>query len=120
MGSPREAVIKFNEWAGIKYCDEVIADNVGLVEYVENTYQKKATYIPYGGDQFLDITADTSVIESLGLSDSSAYDFAMARAQEDNNLEMILNAYANERKILFSYQTGDSSQYGKDIKESIQ
>lgn len=107
-------VIKVNEWTGLKYCHEIIADNEGLVEYVRKNYSREAVFIPYGGDQYLDMKADFTEVESLNLA-GKPYDYAMARVQSDNNPELILDAYSRCGLPLVFVANWNSSQYGRGL-----
>ena len=47
---------------------------------------------------------------------SGQFDFAMARAQSDNNLELILDAYEQSGETLVFVSNWDSSQFGKAMR----
>lgn len=114
-GPVAKFVIKVNEWAAAKFSHKLIADNEGLVEYVKNKYGIDAVYIPYGGDQFLLQQANPVVFEEWNLP-SGTFDFALARAQSDNNIELILNAYVRSGGILVFVSNWDSNAYGRELK----
>ena len=108
-------LLKNNEAAAARYAHVFIADNQGLVDYIYKTYGRTADLIAYGGDQFRNIQADIEAIECLELP--ADYDFAMARAQIDNNMEMILDAYATSGLSLVFVSNWDSIPYGVLLKK---
>ena len=88
---PTRHFLKFNERMAAKYSDILITDNEGLSKHVLKDYKCTSVFIPYGGDQFLNVVPNHQVFEEYTIPES--YDFAMARAQIDNNIEVILDAY---------------------------
>jgi glycosyltransferase involved in cell wall biosynthesis len=108
-------IIKLNEWASARFAHKLIADNEGLVEYVKKKYNVDAVYIAYGGDQYLDQKEDETVFTEWNLP-AGQFDFAMARAQSDNNLELILDAYTQSGETLVFISNWDSSQFGKAMR----
>lgn len=114
-GPIAKIVIKINEWAAAKFAHKLIADNEGLVEYVRNKYGIDPVYIPYGGDQYLGCEANPAVFEEWKIP-AAEYDFALARAQSDNNLEMILAAYARSGDRLVLVSNWHSNAYGRELR----
>jgi glycosyltransferase involved in cell wall biosynthesis len=113
-GALARSLLKYNEAAAARHAHVLIADNQGLVDYVRQTYGREPVLIAYGGDQFLDVCADESVFEGLNLP--ASYDFAMARAQIDNNMEIILAAYVLSGLPLVFVSNWDSTAYGRAIR----
>ena len=108
-------LLRHNEGAAALYAHKFIADNQGLVDYVSETYGRKAELIAYGGDQFIEVLADQSVFQKNSLP--PIYDFAMARAQIDNNLEMIIQAYIRQGSPLVFVSNWDSNEYGRSVRD---
>lgn len=105
--------LKFNEKMAAKFSDILIADNQGLCEYVDKNYKRNSIYIPYGGDQFAAAEIDYGVFDDYIIPE--IYDFAMARSQVDNNIEIILDSYIGlERNIVF-VSNWNNNEYGKNI-----
>ena len=113
-GRLARTLLKYNEAAAARHAHVFIADNQGLVDYVKAEYERESVLITYGGDQFLTISADPSVFEQFKLPPS--YDFAMARAQVDNNMEMILQAYARSGLPLVFVSNWESNDYGREVR----
>lgn len=114
-GPLAKLVLRYNEATAARYAHKFIADNQGLVDYILETYGRRADLITYGGDQFISVTADLSVFNEYSLP--IVYDFAMARAQVDNNIEMIIQAYILQGSTLVFVSNWDSNEYGRSIRE---
>lgn len=105
--------LKFNEKMAAKFSDILIADNEGLCEYIGSNYKCNSVFIPYGGDQFATVEIDYGVFDDYIIP--QIYDFAMARSQVDNNIEIILDSYIElERNIVF-VSNWNNNEYGKKI-----
>lgn len=105
--------LKFNEMIAAKFSHKFITDNQGLKEYIQKNYNIDSIMIPYGGDQFLDAICDATVFDEFNLP--KKFDFAMARAQIDNNMELILKAYAKSGLELVYVSNWQSSEFGKSM-----
>ena len=105
--------LKFNEMIAAKYSHKLICDNEGLKDYINDSYDVASELIPYGGDQILNAKKNKSVFKQYDLPEE--FDFAMARAQIDNNMECILDAYVKSRQELVFVSNWKSSKYGQEI-----
>jgi glycosyltransferase involved in cell wall biosynthesis len=114
-GLVARGLLKLNEWAAVRFAHEVIADNEGLVDYVKETYGVDAVFIPYGGDQYLPIKENSDVLVEFSLP-SGQFDFAIGRAQTDNNVQLILETYAGRSENLVFVSNWDSSKFGRSMK----
>jgi glycosyltransferase involved in cell wall biosynthesis len=114
-GRVARAILKHNESSAVRYANTLIADNQGLVDYVKTEYGKESICIAYGGDQFLTVTPDLRIFNEYSLP--MKFDFSMARAQIDNNMEMILRAYSNSGLPLVFISNWESCAYGKKIRK---
>ena len=103
--------LKFNEMIAAKFAHFFITDNKGLKDYIQEQYNKDSIMIPYGGDQFLEAVSNLDVFNEFDLPDE--FDFAMARSQIDNNMEVILDAYAKSGQELVFVSNWKSSTYGE-------
>ena len=85
-----QKITKTLEKYGIKYSDYLIADNVGIQEYLNDEYGRSSEFIAYG-------TADIDEVNSGCLADygleENNYLLSIARLEPENNLEMMFNGY---------------------------
>jgi hypothetical protein len=114
-GPIARALLKYNEAVAARHAHVFIADNKGLIDYVKTEYGREPTLIAYGGDQFLSVAPDLSVFNEHRLP--FIFDFAMARAQEDNNINMILQAYAKSGLPLVFVSNWDSCNFGREMRK---
>lgn len=108
-----KSCLKFSELCAAKFSHTLIADNQGLVEYINDEYGRNSTFIAYGGDQHYKSNKDDSIFDEFSLPFS--FDFAMARAQSDNKLELILKTYSLSKYNLVFVSNWGSSIYGKKL-----
>lgn len=110
-------VIKTSEKQLIKYSGQIVSDNIGIQEYLKTEYNKESTLIAYGGDQAQKRSITRDALNEYGFLKSD-YAFAVTRIQADNNIEMILEAFADQSRLpLVMVGNWDNSAYGKAMKE---
>lgn len=112
-GRLASSFLKFNELIAAKFSHRFITDNQGLKDYIKENYNIDSVMIPYGGDQFLEATDNPAVFDEFNLP--KEFDFAMARAQIDNNMEIILDAYCKSGIELVYVSNWSSSEFGKSM-----
>ncbi|KZW98852.1 glycosyl transferase [Pseudoalteromonas luteoviolacea] len=101
--------LKFSEKVAVKYSDTVIADNAAIAEHVKSAYGKEAEVIAYGGDHA--ITGPIS-------SEKKGFALALCRIEPENNVSMILEAYAKTpEKMLKFIGNWDNSEFGRQLKK---
>lgn len=110
-------VIKKAEALLIKNCRTIIADNIGIQNYIFSTYGKVSRLIAYGGDQAKHITVSSEAVNKYTFL-SNPYCFSVARIQPDNNIYFILHAFTQiiELPLVF-VGNWDNSDFGKKLKQ---
>ena len=89
---------KAEKWA-VNTSQILIADSQGIKIYLENKYNRKPRFIPYGSKIFN--FPETNVIEKYGLKPYT-YNMLIARMEPENNIETILeSAVTSEKKMTF-------------------
>ncbi|MEM7722921.1 MAG: DUF1972 domain-containing protein, partial [Pseudomonadota bacterium] len=108
------AVLRLSERLAVRYSDAVIADNQGIVDHVAAQYGIAAEAIPYGGDQALQAAPDTRALVSL----PDRYALALCRVEPENNVAMILQAWAEHPMPLPLVFVGnwDKTAFGRRMK----
>lgn len=76
-------------WAA-KHGDVLIADSLGIQQYLKETYNKESHFIAYGADIFEQ--PDANVIQQYNVQPYKYY-MLMARMEPENNIELILQGY---------------------------
>ena len=108
---PMRRFLKYAESLAAKHSDYLIADSVGIQQWLKERYGKESEYIAYGATVFNN--PDEAILKEFGL-EPQGYNMLMARFEPENNLEMVLEgvAKANDETpilVIGNYHT----KYGK-------
>lgn len=103
--------LRWSERAAVRWSDVVITDNQGISEYVKHTYNVDSVLIPYGGDHALAAEPDESAVQVLPKN----FALALCRIEPENNVAMILEAFAEIDTPLVFVGNWDKSDYGLDL-----
>lgn len=79
--------LKQAERLAVKHSHRLIADSVAIADYLHQTYDRTAAYIPYGADVF--DRPDERMLKQYGLL-THAYHLLVARLEPENNIAMII------------------------------
>ena len=116
-GSFAKKFLKFSERLAVENADFVVADNVVIRDYVENTYNKMAHLIAYGGNHCSSIELSPSTLKRYPFVNVS-YAFKVCRIEPENNIHIILEAFADYSELnLVLVGNWNSSRYGMHLKE---
>lgn len=105
-------ILRASEWAAVRFSHRVIADNQAIADYVIASYGTPCEIIPYGGDHALDAEPDWAAVTGL----PENYALALCRIEPENNVAMILEAFAGLDTPLVFVGNWDKSNYGRDLK----
>ncbi|MGS2725683.1 DUF1972 domain-containing protein [Psychroserpens sp. BH13MA-6] len=110
--------LKYAERLAIKSSDYLIADSIGIKDYLESTYQSKAKYIAYGSNVFNPSNED--VISAYKLNKEDYY-LLIARMEPENNIEMILDGFVQSKsqKPFCVIGNVESTKFGHYLKEKF-
>jgi glycosyltransferase involved in cell wall biosynthesis len=109
--------LKLSESIAVRFSDLIVADNQAFVDYIMKEYGKKSKLIEYGGDHVTKRLLSSSIKKKYPFVNES-YSISVSRAQPDNNLHVVLEAFkmCPERRLVL-VSNWNSFQYGKDLKE---
>jgi glycosyltransferase involved in cell wall biosynthesis len=82
-------LMRAEKWAAL-HGDVLIADSVGIQQYLKDTYNKESHFIAYGAEVFSH--PDETVLEAYSLT-PYAYDMLIARMEPENNIETIIKGF---------------------------
>ena len=85
----RKFLVRAEKWAA-RHGDVLIADSVGIQDYIRQKYDRDAIYIPYGAD--IPQTFDAGKLTQWGLH-PDGYHLLMARMEPENSIEMIVQGW---------------------------
>lgn len=89
--------LKYAEKLAVKYSDYLIADSVGIQNYLKSAHSKPSLYIPYGADPFHD--PDISFLSEHRLLPFK-YNMLIARLEPENSIEIILDGVVKSKSEL--------------------
>ncbi|MXV38583.1 DUF1972 domain-containing protein [Flavobacteriaceae bacterium Ap0902] len=106
--------LKYAERWAVNTSDYLIADSIGIQEYLQKTYQVKSEYIAYGAEPIS--KSDDKVLDRYGLNPYE-YNMLIARIEPENNIETILDGYAmSDKKFPFLViGAADKTSFGQHL-----
>jgi len=108
--------LQLSEGIACRYADEIVTDNQILKEYVKIRYQIDGKLIEYGADHNSAVAKNQEDVNKYPFINSK-YCFKVARIEPENNLDIILEAFAKTPKeTLVIVGNWDNSLYGQNLK----
>jgi glycosyltransferase involved in cell wall biosynthesis len=110
--------LKFSERMSGVLCDEVITDSRAIQKYYENSYMKKAHYIPYGGEIINSLGGEC--LKKYGL-EKGKYVLQVCRLEPENNAHIVLKEFERVKTDLKLVILGDapySKEYIRALKST--
>lgn len=106
--------LRLSERMAVRYSHEVVADNAGIADHIMQSYGRKAHVIAYGGDHALQTPSKPFVGPVL----PSLYALALCRIEPENNVAMILDAFASSTTVpLVFVGNWNNSSFGRELRE---
>lgn len=100
---------------GVKYSDVLIADSLGIQEYLQQKYNATSFFVAYGAEVYQPEGA-SEVPAQYGLQPGT-YDLAIARFEPENNMETILKAYKRSGQPLLMIGDHQRNAFGMQLYE---
>lgn len=100
--------LKIAEGWAAKHGDMLVADSVGIQQYLKDTYNKPSRFIAYGADVFEQ--PDEKILAAYNVQPYS-YDMLIARMEPENNIETIIKGHiasGTERPLLVVGKTSNT------------
>jgi glycosyltransferase involved in cell wall biosynthesis len=98
--------LKYAEKLAVRTSDHLIADSLTVQQYLQNKYNCKVNYYPYGSNIISKI--DPSYLERFSLAPRS-YNMLVARLEPENSVEMILEGVKNSVSSRIFLVVGDNT-----------
>lgn len=108
--------LRLSEKIAINYASTIVADNQFFFDYIKSEYKKESNVIEYGGNHASYRPVNSSLTSKYPFL-SLDYDVSVSRAQIDNNLHLLLEAYSKtpERNLVL-VSNYNSFEYGRELK----
>ncbi|MCD7899785.1 MAG: DUF1972 domain-containing protein [Bacteroides sp.] len=105
----------YSEKMAIKYGNIIISDNVGIQNYIRESYNQESVMIPYGGDHVLSENhSESNILEEYDLERNN-YSFTVCRIEPENNVDLILDAFSRTKKIIVFVGNWKKGEYGINL-----
>jgi len=109
--------LRLTEKIAIKNATVIVADNQHFCDYIFEEYGKDSVLIEYGGNHTSKKQKSETLLKKYPFL-NKLYDVSVSRAQVDNNLHMVIDAYINlPNRNLVLISNYDKFDYGRALKE---
>lgn len=106
---PARWFLRACEWLAMRCAHAVVADNQAIAERLEASYGVVAEVIEYGGDHAIAAASDGGAVDA-------GYALALCRIEPENNVAMILAAFAAIGTPLVFVGNWHDSAYGRELR----
>jgi glycosyltransferase involved in cell wall biosynthesis len=110
-----QRLTRWTEALAVRRSHALVADNLGIQEYLTQAFGVQSHYIPYGADPIAIPDAD-----HLGRYEVATRDYALAiaRLEPENNLEMLIDGYMLANPVFPLLIVGNHlTPYGKALQK---
>ena len=110
--------LKYAERLGVKSSDYLVADSIGIQNYLKETYNVNSRYIAYGAELFRDPKPDLLSAHNV---DPYQYNMLIARLEPENNIETILDgvALSKDKTTFLVIGKHDVNSFGRYLKNKF-
>jgi glycosyltransferase involved in cell wall biosynthesis len=107
--------LKTAERLAVKSSDYLIADSIGIQDYLMTTYKKESEFIAYGATVFN--SASDEVLSKYKVT-KNEYCVVIARLEPENNIETIIRGYVKSKVKYPLIIFGGLNEYGEGLKNT--
>jgi len=112
-----QSFLKYAESLAVKHSNVLIADSMGIKEYLKNKYSVDSEYIAYGVET--ENEYNDSILNELNLTKYS-YNMLIARIEPENNIEVILDGLIKSKNNQNFLVIGSvDNSFGKNLVEKF-
>lgn len=111
--------LKLSEAVAVRFAHAVITDNKVLQEYVTAEYNKPSELIAYGGDQARAGEPTEQARQAYPFL-GAPYAFTVCRIEPENNIHVILEAFAGSGMPLAIIGNWNHSEYGVQLRKQYE
>jgi glycosyltransferase involved in cell wall biosynthesis len=114
---PVQKFLKYAEKLAVNSSDHLIADSIGIQNFLKEKYSKDSTYIAYGAHVFEN--PNEEILKEYQV-EKQQYNMIMARFEPENNIETVLNGMVlNQEKTIVLVVGNHNTKYGAYLKEKF-
>jgi glycosyltransferase involved in cell wall biosynthesis len=101
---------------GVRWANYVVADSAIIQKSLFADYGVSSYMIAYGGDHVTKVVLRDEIAQKYSISNRD-YCFKVCRIEPENNLDMILDSFANSGKRLLIVGNWNFSNYGVNLRK---
>ncbi|MCB0382222.1 MAG: DUF1972 domain-containing protein [Psychroserpens sp.] len=109
--------LKYAEKLAVKSSDFLIADSIGIQDYITKTYNKASKFIAYGATVFSE--SNDQVLSKYNIK-INEYCILIARLEPENNIETIVEAYHQSKTKNPLLIFGTLNDFGKKLQTKFE
>ncbi|MEP6388355.1 MAG: DUF1972 domain-containing protein [Halioglobus sp.] len=113
-GRVARVVLRSMEFFAVRFSNIVVSDNQGISDYVRDKYSRESHTIAYGGDQIFQRPNTEGPPIFAGIPDVP-FALSICRIERENNVSMILSAFAESNVHLVFIGNWKSTEYGRSL-----
>ena len=109
--------LKFAEKLAVDYSDDIVADSLGIKNYLDTKYSLESIYIPYGADAIQNHNKE--LLNQFSLKPYQ-FDMLIARLEPENSIKEIIEGFIDsktDRKLVVVGST--TTKLGSQIKKNL-
>lgn len=107
----------FSEKVAVRFADEIVTDNAAIQKYVLDSYGTESRLIEYGADHVARVDLREQFIGKHPFL-AEAYAFKVCRIEPENNIHLVLEAFARHGKMpLVLVGNWSHSEYGRELRQ---
>ncbi len=116
-GRMARSFLLFSEGLAARFSHVLVTDNEAVADYAEKRYHKRPVVIEYGADDVLEkVLMDSDKQKPLNLFEN--YAVAVSRAEPENHVDMILEAFKEIPDVNLVYVSNwNHSRWSRELKE---
>jgi len=113
----QQKILSYIKKCAINGSGRIIADNIGIQDYIKKIYGRESVLIEYGGDHVVPVCVDREIIAMYPFIEKE-YALTVARIQKDNNIEIIIKAFIGFSKYpVVIVGNWGASKYGIGLRK---
>lgn len=113
-----KAFLHFSEKVAVRWSHADVTDNEAIKRYTSINYKTLSALIEYGGDHVMEVFPEEEDLVNYPFL-REPYAFKVARIEPENNIHLVLEAFAASGKVLVIVGNWNKSLYGKELKENF-
>jgi len=114
-GELAKKYLHYQEYLAVKYAHICISDNHSIEQYVLKSYNRNSILITYGANHVKKENISNKMLSQYNIDNE--YCFSVCRIEPENNVDITLETFSKNNKIIVIIGNWKSSNYGLKLRE---